>query len=513
MILSWGVEADPTAQGRIKGAKPVAVLDIGSNSVRLVVYERLARALTPLYNEKFAAALGRGVSATGRIGDDNIARAIKAVRRFALVTRLMQVGSIYILATSAVRESENGAEFADQVSKMMGASVQVLTGAEEAHFAALGIVSGIPEFSGIVGDLGGGSLEFSGLKAGMDSVGETHQLGAIRLQDDSNNSPETAVKIARERLEKSKLISQNSGGSFAAIGGTWRALAKVHQKREKYLLHMVQYYQVPAKEIIKLCGLIIAAAEDNEKLDGMEVTGAARRDLLPYGAAALAEILKAGKFDHVVFSALGVREGYLFGELAETERELDPLLQGAEELSLLRSRSPQHALDLIDFTSQFVQAADLRESASETRMRTAACLLSDIGWRGHPDYRAEQAIDLVAYGSLAGIDHPGRAFISEVLAVRYMGLKHKSLSANLFKLSGDAASRRARTLGALLRVAYPMSAAMPGVIGRTKLVVESDNLVLLLPRDLEFLDGERLQSRLGQLASTIGMKNSQVRIA
>lgn len=513
MILSWGVEADPTAQGRIKGAKPVAVLDIGSNSVRLVVYERLARALTPLYNEKFAAALGRGVSATGRIGDDNIARAIKAVRRFALVTRLMQVGSIYILATSAVRESENGAEFADQVSKMMGTPVRVLTGAEEAHFAALGLVAGIPEFSGIVGDLGGGSLEFSALKAGLDSVGETHQLGAIRIQDDSDRSPEMALEIARERLKNSKLISQNSGGSFAAIGGTWRALAKVHQKREKYPLHMVQYYQVPAKEIIKLCGLIIKAAENNEKLDGMEVTGASRRDLLPYGAAALVEILKAGEFDHVVFSALGVREGYLFGELDETERELDPLLQGAEELSLLRSRSPQHALDLIDFTSQFVQAANLCESASETRMRTAACLLSDIGWRGHPDYRADQAIDLVAYGSLAGIDHPGRAFISEVLAVRYMGLKHKSVSANLFKLSDDDASKRARILGALLRVAYPMSAAMPGIIGRTKLVIEPDSLVLLLPRDLEFLDGERLQSRLGQLASTTGSKKSEVRIA
>jgi exopolyphosphatase/guanosine-5'-triphosphate,3'-diphosphate pyrophosphatase len=159
----WGVDADPTAQGRIKGAKPVAVLDIGSNSVRLVVYERHARSLTPLYNEKSACALGRGIAQTGRLADTNVAQALEAIKRFALVARMMRVGKVYVLATSAVRDAANRDEFVDAVEAIMDTKVQVLSGEREAHFAALGVVAGIPGFDGIVGDLGGGSLELTAI--------------------------------------------------------------------------------------------------------------------------------------------------------------------------------------------------------------------------------------------------------------------------------------------------------------------------------------------------------------
>src|SRR5690606_37980074 len=173
---------DPTAQGRIKGARPVAVLDIGSNSVRLVVYERHARALTPLYNEKSACALGRGMARTGRLAEANMAKALDAMKRFALVARMMRVGKIYILATSAVRDATNRDAFVAAVEKVMDAPVRVLSGKEEAHYAALGVVAGIPGFTGVVGDLGGGSLEFSDIAEGRDTNGESFELGVIRLQ-------------------------------------------------------------------------------------------------------------------------------------------------------------------------------------------------------------------------------------------------------------------------------------------------------------------------------------------
>lgn len=167
----WGIDSDPSAQGRIKGALPVAVLDIGSNSVRLVVYERHARALTPLYNEKAACALGRGVASSGRMADDNVAKALTAIKRFALVTQLMKVGSVHILATSAVRDAANRESFIAAVERIMQTPVTVLSGQEEAHFAALGVVAGMPDFSGVVGDLGGGSLEMSAMEEGNDSPG------------------------------------------------------------------------------------------------------------------------------------------------------------------------------------------------------------------------------------------------------------------------------------------------------------------------------------------------------
>jgi exopolyphosphatase/guanosine-5'-triphosphate,3'-diphosphate pyrophosphatase len=506
----WGHDADPTAQGRIQGAKPVAVLDIGSNSVRLVVYERHARSLTPLYNEKSACALGRGLAQTGRLAYENIDRALTAIQRFALVTRLMKAGEVYVLATSAVRDASNSKAFVDAVEATMNAHVSVLSGEEEAHYAALGVVAGIPDFTGVVGDLGGGSLELSAIARGHDARGETHALGVIRLQDDSSRTPAKAREVARDRLAKSELLRAKPGGRFCAIGGTWRSLAKMHQVLRDYPLHMVQHYIAKAGDIAKLCDEIVDATAAGKPMPGGEHVSSSRKDLMPYGAAVLAEVLRAGKFDSVLFSALGVREGYLYGQLPPEEQAVDPLLQGAEEISILRSRSPAHANDLIEFTGDFLAAIHVSETPPEERLRRVACYLSDIGWRGHPDYRGEQSVDLVAYGSLAGVDHPGRAFLAEALAVRYMGLKHKSMSQSLMALAGPAANMKARLLGAIFRVAYPMSAAMPGVLPRAHFSLENGRLRLHLPADLAFLAGEHLEGRLEQLAGVAGIKASEI---
>lgn len=507
----WGVDADPTAQGRIKGAKPVAVLDIGSNSVRLVVYERHARALTPLYNEKSACALGRGVGRTGRLADANVAQALDAIKRFALVARMMRVGKVWVLATSAVRDAANRQQFVDAVEAVMDSKVQVLSGEQEAHYAALGAVAGIPGFAGMVGDLGGGSLELSNIIQGSDTDGESFEIGVIRLQDDSDGSPVKAASIARERLLKSSLSRAPKGRSFAAIGGTWRSLAKLHQIVSKYPLHMVQHYVVAADEMVRFCQGIVNASS-LKAYEGAEHVSSSRRELVPFGAAVMAEVLKVGQFTDVVFSALGVREGYLYGLLDKREQAIDPLIQGAEELSVLRSRSPAHASDLIEFTGQFLDITGTTETAEEARLRTVACLLADIGWRAHPDYRGPQSVDAVAYSSLSGVDHPGRAFLAQVIALRYDGLKSKA-AAPLAGLGSPEMTMRARLISALFRVAYPMTAAMPGILPRIRLETAGNILSLVLPPDLAFLDGEHLRGRLEQLAGVSGFKNSAVRIA
>jgi len=508
----WGVDADPTAQGRIKGALPVAVLDIGSNSVRLVVYERLARALTPLYNEKSSCALGRGVASSGKLAEENVQRALKAIKRFALVTRLMRVGATYILATSAVRDASNRESFVAAVEEIMGTPVRVLSGEEEAYYAAMGAHAGIPDFDGVVGDLGGGSLEMSAGEQGRPDVQETHELGVIRLQDDSKNSVAKARTLARSRLQDSLLARRAAGGAFCAIGGTWRALAKLHQVLRSYPLHMVQHYSVPAAEMLAFCEDIVTAVSAGKNMPGAEAASNSRRDLVPYGAAVLAEVLRAGRFNSVVFSALGVREGYLYGLLDPEQQKLDPLMEAAEEMSVLRSRSPRHADDLINFTAELLTAVGIAETPAERRLRVVACYLADVGWRGHPDYRGEQSVDLIAYGSLTGVDHPGRAFLAEVLAVRYIGLKHKSVSPALLSLASPAETHRARIIGTAFRVAYPMSAAMPGVLPRTGFEMVKGRLILRLPDDLAFLSGEHLAGRLDQLAGVVGIKSTGISV-
>lgn len=508
MTQFWGVDADPTAQGRIKGAQPVAVLDIGSNSVRLVVYERHARALTQLYNEKSACALGRGIAQSGKLAEANVAKALDAIKRFALVARMMRVGKVYILATSAVRDASNREEFVASVENLMEVPVHVLSGEEEAHFASLGVVAGIPGFVGLAGDLGGGSLELSHVDRGIDTSGVSFELGVIRLQDDADGDPRQAAQIVRKRLAASLLQTVEPGQTFAAIGGTWRSLAKLHQGLVDYPLHMVQDYSVKAGTMIEVCDTIVAAGS-LKTYPGSAGVSSSRRDLVPFGAAVLSEILKVGRFEAVIFSALGVREGYLFGMLDPAEMSIDPLIQGAEELSILRSRSPAHGNDLVEFTGKYLSAAGITESNDEARLRTVACLLADIGWRSHPDYRAPQSVDAVAYGSLTGVDHPGRAFLAHTIAIRYEGLKTKS-GRSLTRLSSKAQSDRAKLLGTLMRVAYPITAAMPGILPRIHFEVQDSTLVLHLPADYAFLDADHLRNRMSQFADVAGHKGAKV---
>lgn len=506
----WGTDADPSAQGRIKGARPEAVLDIGSNSVRLVVYERHARALTALYNEKASCALGRGVASTGRMADENIEKALTAIKRFALVSRLMKVGAVHLLATSAVRDAENRDAFVAAVERIMETGVRVLSGEEEARFAALGVVAGMPDFDGVVGDLGGGSLELSAIEAGVIGQGWTHELGVIRMQDDTKGAAARASSLARSRLAESMLVQRPAGGAFCAIGGTWRALSKLHQTVTGYPLHIVQHYTVRAPEMIRFCEEILEAIKSDKAIPGGDSVSSGRRELVPYGAAVLLEVLRAGRFDSVVFSALGVREGYLHALLPPEQQRLDPLLEAAEELSVLRSRSPAHAADLVGFTRGLFEAIGISEAPAEERLRNVACLLADLGWRNHPDYRGEQSIDMIAYGSFIALDHPSRAFLAEVMAVRYMGLKHKSVSKKLLDLVSPKASARARLIGAAFRVAYPMSAAMPGVLPRIRFELVGGRLVLHLPDDLAFLASDHLQARLAQFAGAAKIRQTGI---
>lgn len=497
----------PTAQGRIADGQPIAVLDIGSNSVRLVIYERHIRALTPIYNEKVACGLGRGIGQTGALAQESVDRALIAMRRFAFVCEMTKVGDLHILATAATRDASNGALFIAGVEEIMGSPVRILSGKEEAHFAALGTIAGMPQQQGMLGDFGGGSLELAILDGQQPGEGETHPLGAIRLQDDSDQSATKALKIARKTLSKSSLIGDVKRSEFVAIGGTWRALAKVHQIQSNYPLSMVQGYRVAATDMIEMCSQIIELADKSELPDAAQRLSSNRRELLAYGAAALQAVLEIGKFKTVKFSALGVREGYLFGQLDDAEQQVDPLLQACEELSILRSRSPQHAQDLIDFTSSFIAALGNDESETQQQLRHAACYLSDISWRGHPDYRGVQAVDAVAYGSFVGIDHTGRAHLARCLAVRYLGLKRKHLENDaVLELCTEKHAHHADLIGALFRVAYLLSAAMPNVLPQIGWQKTDDKLQLLLPAGFEVLAAEKMLRRLNQLAGFLDLE-------
>ena len=490
------------APGRLNGSGPVAVIDIGSNSVRLVIYERQARSPTVLFNEKVLAGLGRGVSSTHRLGDENVERALAALKRFRRLADQAGVKELSVLATAAAREAENGTDFIAAVEAITGVSVEVLSGPEEARHAALGIISGIWRANGIAGDLGGGSLELIDIRNGETSDGRTYPLGGLRLQEMAESSVRRAERIAEETLRDCDLLSGCEGRAFYAVGGTWRSLARLHMHETGYPLHVMHHYAIPAGDALDFCRVLARA--DLDEIDAIGVVSRNRRALLPYGAAVLEQVIRLGRPNEVILSALGVREGHLFGLLDEETRAEDPLLSACEELALLRSRSPRHAAELVAWTEQLFTAAGIEESADERRLRTAACLLADIGWRAHPDYRGEQSLNIIAHAAFIGIDHPGRAFLALANFYRHVGLIDEELSPRIRELATTRLMERARFLGSAFRVAYLISASMPGVIPRVEVRRDGDTLSFVVPRDLADLDGERLRKRVVQLGRIIG---------
>lgn len=484
--------------------RPVAIIDIGSNSVRLVAYDGLTRAPTPMYNEKVLCGLGRNVFTTGRLNDEAVARALAALSRFRILCRTMRVSQVFVLATAAARDAQNGPDFLRAAEAACGQQIQLLSGRREAELSALGVVSGFHAPDGVVGDMGGGSLELVDVRGAVVGQGVTMPLGGLTLQDLSGGSIKKAGKLVREHMRKAApQLETLKGRTFYAVGGTWRAIARLHQAARGYPVHVMHGYTVDPTD--ELSFLQVVEQTDVTQLQDVETVSEARRPLLAYGALVLEEIIRVGRPRAVAISASGVREGLLFEQLDRDTRLIDPLLASAAEFNSLRARAPRHGDELIAWTDRFVADLDGPETADERRLRHAACLLSDVGWRAHPDYRGEQSIAVIQNAAFVGVDHPGRAYLSLAVSLRHMGLSPEKADLVLRNLAGPRLLERARLLGALLRVAFPISAGMDGALPRAPLTIEENRVTLRLPAEWKDLGGERLLNRVRGLGRLLGL--------
>lgn len=495
------------AQGRLPGIAPVSVVDIGSNSIRLVIYEGLSRAPTVLFNEKVLCGLGKGLATTGRMDDEGVARALASLKRFGALSRQARATAMYVLATAAAREAQNGPDFIRAAEEILGTHIEVLTGEQEALYSALGIVSGFHDPDGIAGDLGGGSLELIDIKGRELGTGITMPLGGLRLSETAGGSLPKARTIARKLLKSATLLEKGRGRIFYAVGGTWRNIAKLHMEMRKYPLHMMQGYDLPYDEIATFLDEIIAGA--NSRDPAWSSISKSRRALIPFGAIAMRETIEVMRPASVSFSAQGVREGYLYSLLSEEDRNLDPLLTAADELAILRARSPEHARELAEWTGRMMPYFDVVETEEEARYRQAACLLADISWRAHPDYRGLQALNIIAHSSFVGITHPGRAFIALANYYRFEGLNDDGQTGPLATIATTRLLERAKLLGGLLRVVYLFSASMPGIVHNLtfRKANRADlDLEFVVPSAYRDFGGERLDGRLQQLARLTGKR-------
>jgi exopolyphosphatase / guanosine-5'-triphosphate,3'-diphosphate pyrophosphatase len=494
-----------------KRATSVAVIDIGSNSVRLVIYASMARSLVTIFNEKALCGLGREVQSTGLLAPDAVAKALTSLRRFRALCRVQKVGRVYAIATAACRDATNGPDFIAKAERICGVPIEILSGPREAKLSALGVVSGIHNPNGIVGDLGGGSLELIDVHGNRVRSGVTLPLGSLALQDSSHKSLKRAERIVKTDLDGVAQLKAGRGRTFYAVGGTWRALARIHIVQSGYPLRVMHGYSIPAAEALDFAQRLRRLASTN-MLANIEVVADARRPLLTYAALVLEYIIRVAKPKTIVFSTFGVREGLLYEMLPQTERTKDGLICAAQDLNQLLSRSARHAQELIGWTDRLVRVAKLRETDEDRRLRHAACLLSDIGWRVHPDYRGEQTLNLITNGNFGSISHQGRAFIALSVFYRYAGLSEENEPPALVRaLVPPAMVERARVLGAAFRVAHLVSAARPGVLPATHFRSHDRKLMLVFEHRMVDLVADRVGSRFKQLARLLGRSGTIVR--
>jgi exopolyphosphatase/guanosine-5'-triphosphate,3'-diphosphate pyrophosphatase len=508
---------DGTEIGDRRELEPMAVVDIGSNSVRLVIYEGAVRSPTPIFNEKVLCGLGRAVASSGRLGADGVARALEALTRFRAITGLLGVKNVRAMATAACRDAADGPDFIARGERALGTSIKVLTGQQEAELAASGILMGFRDPDGFAGDLGGGSLELIDVAGQALRQSVTLPLGGLRLIDLSDGRLDKALDLAEEELARVPWLDRGQGRGFYAVGGTWRAIARLHMELTEYPLRVMHGYGMSAEAAIEFCEELRKSKRPS-LVRAIEQLPRPRREVLPFGAGVLERLLKRAKPGTLHFSVFGIREGLLYTLLSETERRKDPLLSFCADYARLRSRSAEHAVELCAWTDALFEPPGPKESEDERRLRHAACLLSDISWRAHPDYRGEQSLAMIAHAALGGIDHPGRVFLALAIYFRHAGRSaaesggDDKLSDQLKAIVPRRLYKRALIVGAAIRAAHMLSIGRPGIIDETRLSYAGDRLVLSIPRAYRALDGERLRRRFGVLAELL-QREPEIRLA
>lgn len=480
------------------------VIDIGSNSIRLVVYDDLSRAPFPRFNEKSMCALGAEIDEDGNLKEEAMANAVHAIRRFGAIARAMDVSRVDVIATEATRRAKNGSDFMEAIREATGLDPRILTGEEEATYTAMGVISGFYQPKGLVGDIGGGSLEVAEVIG--DRVGErlaSMPLGAIPV----GKMLEEGYGEAKKRIDD--ILSENlppllTEPVLYAVGGGWRALARVHIAMNNAPINVVQGYEVPAEDVRTLAKSI--AKMTPEEVAALPDVPSRRIDTLAASALVMSRVLKALRPESVVFSAYGLREGWLYSQLEEEEKYRDPLLEGAQAIGIPRARVASFSAALAKWTDNLFPG----ETQADRRLRLAVCALSDMSWRDHAKVRGAESFRRLLQFPFIGVTHPERAFIATAVAARYGGKPDERDFPEGVKLLGDNQARRAEILGRALRLGYRFSASVPGILEQARLRLDADAARLEIIDSDGMPESGAVLDRLRQLGKSVGLTSAEI---
>ena len=473
-----------------------AVIDIGSNSIRLVVFDGRGRLPAFLFNEKVMVGLGARRDENGALEADAIGDAMDILRRFRSLATAMNVTDMRAVATAAVREASNGAELIAQLDEI-GIPVRLLSGEDEARLAAMGVLSAIPGARGLVGDLGGGSLELARIADGEVKECASFPLGVLRVAELRRSGKKGALKRAiAKALKSANWISQCEGQSLYLVGGSWRALARVDMQRTMFPLPIVHHYTMQPERAAKLVRLL--ARIDKSKLSCVPSMASQRIPQLPDGAAILSQLVKQIGLGELVVSAYGLREGLLYERLDAETRAIDPLIAATREEGERQGRFPEHG----DLLNRWIAPLFADESDTDKRIRLAACLLADTGWRAHPEFRAERGLEMALHGNWVGIESNGRGKMAQALFTNFGG--GVGVVDELVNLCNTKELEQAARWGLAMRFGQRLSGGVAEPLELSNVSVDKDRLILALDRRDAELYSQPVAKRHRQLANAFG---------
>lgn len=488
--------------------RPAGIIDIGSNSVRLVICDVMGASILQSFNEKVMAGLGEGLPKTGHLSPAGVESALKALSRYRAILRALNVDTWQAVATAAVRVAEDGGDFLKQAAKVLGRPVRLLSGEDEARLSARGVDLSIHNPVGVIGDLGGSSLELKRIGLAGPDIGESLMLGPLALGD-IVSEPKELRKRVREALKSSEALT-GAKGRFYAVGGAWRAFGRLVMELERYPLQVLQGFQVNEGQIARAAKLCIDSLSNAAARQQIEAIDKRRARHFPMAAILMEEVLTQSALEGVTISATGVREGVLH-EMLGMQLD-DPLTDGIVAYARLDHNQIAFGRALHDFIAPaLVPQPDLFGSpAADIRIEKAACMMADSSGRFHPDHRAELAYDLAVRAPYLGVTHPERAMIAYAIGCRYE--KDFKRPAEHASLTSEAQADRAKQIGLLMRLGAVFSGRSAPILKRAALRRSGDVLELEVRHRDRMLISETVERRLSQAASQLKMK-SQTTVA
>ena len=468
-----------------------AIVDIGSNSIRLVVYQGPARLPAILFNEKVLAGLGKGLVADGTIAADAMELAKTTLARFALLAREMEVARLRTVATAAVRDASNGAELIAH-ARSVGLAVELLTGEQEALAAGAGVLSAFPDADGVVGDLGGGSLELVRVRDGKLGEHVSFPLGVLRLAALRAKGEVVLDKQVARAIDKAGCAGRGKGLPLYLVGGSWRALARLDMDLAHYPLPILHGYCMNTDAVARLGRTIEGASRS--RLRATPGLSAGRVPTLGDAAAILQLLLRQLGSSSTIVSAFGLREGLLYQQLDAATAAEDPLTVATRDEGRRAGRFPEHG-DLLD---RWLAPLFDRDTPAAARVRNAACQLADVGWRANPEFRCELGVEIALHGNWVGVDASGRAQMAQAL--------HASLGGSgspdaLATLAPKERLDRATAWGLAMRLGQRLSGGLAGPLQRSRLSADEGTVTLHLAPEDRALYGEAVERRHTALAA------------